>query len=267
MGRCGTVVCFCFFVVDLARTCARQTILTLGMLGAMFLFMPMASYGSRSAVLSWMPSPDAHVVGYNVYYGTASGHYTQFMPAGTATAVTIHGLMEGTTYYFAVTAYNGAGLESAPSDEVFYGVPAIILSLGKIQAAGFSGLFSIQSGKSTFSQWTLEASKDLKTWRTLTVGTNSSANAVVVVSSSPNLFLRLNSGIPGVHLSLSKNPLNGFPNSFFVTATGPASWQWTLEASTDLKTWSPLTRGTNSPVNAAVVASAAPSLFFRLKGQ
>ena len=261
------MVCLLFFVVDFARTFARQTILTLGMLGAMVLFMPMASYGSRSAVLSWMPSSDAHVVGYNVYYGTASGHYTQFMSAGTETAVTIHGLGEGVTYYFAVTAYNGAGLESAPSAEVYYAVPAIILSMGAIQAAGFSGVFSIQSGKSTFSQWTLEASQDLKTWRTLTVGTNSSANAVVVVSPSPNLFLRLNSGIPGVQLSLSRRPLDGFPNSFFVTSTGPASWQWTLEASTDLKTWSPLTRGTNSPVNAAVVASAAPSLFFRVKGQ
>ncbi len=59
----------------------------------------------------------ATVTGYRVYYGTASGTYTNKIDAGTTTTYTVTNLSPG-TYYFAVTAYDSSGNESAFSDEV-----------------------------------------------------------------------------------------------------------------------------------------------------
>jgi fibronectin type 3 domain-containing protein len=58
------------------------------------------------------------LAGYKVYYGTSSGHYTQSVIVGNATNSTINNLASGHTYYFAVTAYDSAGLESGFSNEV-----------------------------------------------------------------------------------------------------------------------------------------------------
>jgi uncharacterized protein YqjF (DUF2071 family) len=74
--------------------------------------------------LAWDPSPDANVVRYYVYYGVASGDYTNRVDAGNATSVTISNLVVGCTYYFAATAMDDSGLESDFSNEVSYTVPA-----------------------------------------------------------------------------------------------------------------------------------------------
>ncbi|MGD0614397.1 MAG: hypothetical protein ABSA69_03030, partial [Verrucomicrobiota bacterium] len=116
------------------------------------------------------------------------------------------------------------------------------------------------------ARWAIEASPDSKSWRTLSVGTNASVHLAVMVSSAPAMFFRLRSGSPGVRLESQYPQTNGFPNSFTLTSTGATPQQWTLDASTDLKMWSAFCTGSNSPVNAAVIVSRAPSLFFRLKG-
>lgn len=77
----------------------------------------------QSVTLAWNPSTDPTVVGYNVYYGGASGNYTNTLFAGNATSLTVSGLVEGTTYYFATTAYNNSGVQSPFSSEVSYTVP------------------------------------------------------------------------------------------------------------------------------------------------
>jgi fibronectin type 3 domain-containing protein len=61
------------------------------------------------------------VVGYRVYYGRASGSYLQAigagLNAGSSTAFTVNALPAGSTYYFVVTSVDGAGRESAYSNE------------------------------------------------------------------------------------------------------------------------------------------------------
>jgi len=78
--------------------------------------------GSRvsgaSVTLAWDANTDPYIAGYRVYYGTTSGVYTDMLDFGDLTAGTVPNLFGGTTYYFAVTAYNTAGEEGPPSTEV-----------------------------------------------------------------------------------------------------------------------------------------------------
>jgi hypothetical protein len=59
-----------------------------------------------------------------VNYGTASGIYTTQIDAGTNDTAVVSGLAEGVTYYIAVTSYDTSGVESVPSNEISYTVPA-----------------------------------------------------------------------------------------------------------------------------------------------
>lgn len=73
------------------------------------------------ATLGWTATPDPAVVGYRVYYGSASKTYAQTkgsgVPVGTSTAYTATGLANGTQYFFAVTSVDASGHESDYSNE------------------------------------------------------------------------------------------------------------------------------------------------------
>jgi hypothetical protein len=79
----------------------------------------LSSLATGTVTLAWDPSPGTNIiVNYNVYYGAASATYTNHVSAGTNTTVAVSNLVEGTTYYFAATAVDDAGLESDYSTEV-----------------------------------------------------------------------------------------------------------------------------------------------------
>jgi regulation of enolase protein 1 (concanavalin A-like superfamily) len=92
-------------------------------LGALCLAMMVCSAAASAVGLRWNPNPEPDIANYRVNYGTSSGVHPLAVDAGLNTRVSITGLQEGTTYYFVVTAINAEGLESEPSDEVFYQVP------------------------------------------------------------------------------------------------------------------------------------------------
>ena len=94
-----------------------------------------------TVTLAWDPSPDSSVVGYNIYYGVASGDYTNMVPVSNTNTVTLDGLVAGVTYYFAATARNTVGLESDYSDEVSYLVPLPAASLA------FGNLVQVYDGQ------------------------------------------------------------------------------------------------------------------------
>lgn len=71
--------------------------------------------------LAWVASPDARVTGYNVYEASASGQETigsgyVWQGPGTTCSVPVN----STPAYFVVTAIDGQGHESPPSNEVEY---------------------------------------------------------------------------------------------------------------------------------------------------
>lgn len=75
----------------------------------------------NTATLAWDANTEPDLAGYKVYWGKSSGHYDNtpvptVAPSANPTFTT-PALSNG-TWYFAVTAYNTAGLESGYSNEV-----------------------------------------------------------------------------------------------------------------------------------------------------
>jgi hypothetical protein len=68
--------------------------------------------------LVWDRNPEPDIAGYKVYYGRVSGDYTQLVTVTNPTARI--GVRGSNTTYFAVTAYNTAGVESELSEEVHW---------------------------------------------------------------------------------------------------------------------------------------------------
>jgi hypothetical protein len=158
IGRAGKV----------ARVLARITGLTSVLAGLGFaavLHNPgpafSATYpGSYSVVLTWVGSPRPVVAGYRVYYGTASGNYTNSVVAGNVTTRTVSGLAGGVTYFFAVTAYDTNGLESTFSNEAIFvpGQPTVTL------LAGTSGQVVLTISGLIGLAYDIQATQDFKTW-------------------------------------------------------------------------------------------------------
>ena len=75
---------------------------------------------SETATLTWDANSEQDLQGYKIYLATTSGGYGA--PIATlpidVTSYTVTGLETGTTYFFAVTAYNSSGAESPFSNEV-----------------------------------------------------------------------------------------------------------------------------------------------------
>jgi hypothetical protein len=96
-----------------------------------------------SVSLAWDADSGTDIAGYRLYYGCASGIYTNNVDVGNVTTATVSGLANGLTYYFAATAYDTLGLESIYSPEVSYTAastsnpPAIVLT-SPLNGAGYT---------------------------------------------------------------------------------------------------------------------------------
>jgi len=97
----------------------REKFKVLVVLLGIVLIQPISGF-CASVILAWDPSPDPQAVGYRIYYGVASGNYTNSSPVGAVTTATVTGLTVGTTYYFAATAFDTNGVESIFSNEITY---------------------------------------------------------------------------------------------------------------------------------------------------
>jgi hypothetical protein len=87
---------------------------------ALFMMLPAMTFGSISTRITWSPSTDPSVTGYNIYYGTASHDYTNMISVGQVINATINDLDPGVAYYFAATSHDAYGNESAFSDEAVF---------------------------------------------------------------------------------------------------------------------------------------------------
>ena len=71
----------------------------------------------HTVTLAWNANSETNIGGYKLYYGTATRAYTNVVNVGNVTTFSIPDLVEGVTYFFAVTAYNTLGAESDFSTE------------------------------------------------------------------------------------------------------------------------------------------------------
>jgi hypothetical protein len=80
----------------------------------------MVTVGVRQAVLSWAPRTQiaTNLSGFKVYWGTTSRSYPSSRALNSATSTSHTITLTPGTYYFAVTALDSSGNESAFSNEL-----------------------------------------------------------------------------------------------------------------------------------------------------
>jgi len=99
----------------------NQWIVVLASIISLFGFL-LPARAATSLTLAWDPSGASGIRGYRLHYGTSSHGYSQTIDLGNTTTTTVSNLLPGQTYYFAVTDYNTAGVESVDSNEVSFTV-------------------------------------------------------------------------------------------------------------------------------------------------
>jgi uncharacterized repeat protein (TIGR01451 family) len=95
-------------------------------------FISPAFAGPNDITLVWNVNSEPDVAGYRIAWGSSPGSHPNLIDAGNVTTYTVTGLTQGSTYYFVVQAYDGAGNLSPNSQEtsaVAGAAPALSLSL------------------------------------------------------------------------------------------------------------------------------------------
>ncbi len=90
---------------------------------ALFLLLLLVAARALAAGVGLAWDPVTNASGYMVYYGPAAGNYPTKINVGNTTTHTLTTLVEGSTYHFVVTAYDGALVESGPSNDAAGTVP------------------------------------------------------------------------------------------------------------------------------------------------
>ena len=127
----------------------------------------LAQTSSYKVDLSWDAHADSTVSAYQVYYGTTNGEYTTKIAVGNATQTTISGLSGGTTYYFAVTAINTGGIESAFSNAVAFQPGSLSTSI----RTSATGQMVLKVQGLIGQKYNIEASQDLVSWSVISTVT------------------------------------------------------------------------------------------------
>ena len=125
-----------------------------------FLYAFVAASGVATAAqvsLTWDANPQPAVAGYMLSYGQVSGAYTNKVDVSKVTTYAITGLLEGKTYYYAVTAYDAGRAESPFSNEASattpYTVPVAAFNADKTNGAAPASVAFTSSSTGTISSY------------------------------------------------------------------------------------------------------------------
>lgn len=162
---------------------------------SLIIFCRFSALGSQSIGVAWIPSSDSQVVSYKVYFGTASHSYVSQVAVGNTNVATISGLADGVTYYFAAAAVDGAGNESAYSEEVSFttAVPNVATLTPVPEPAGVIG-FTVSGG--TGPVYVVQSSTDLVNWVSVQMNTVPFTFTDVCPPDVPQRFYRTFCPVP-----------------------------------------------------------------------
>jgi len=144
-------------------------------------------HAAQSVTLAW--NAVSGVAGYRLQYGTASGSYDQTTDVGNTTTAAVSSLTPGVTYFFVATAYNAAGLESLPSNEVSFTTALDLPAISAMQRLP-NGEFQFTVTDAVGQTDSVYASSDLATWTLLTTTVNSTGTFVVDDPEAANVERR-----------------------------------------------------------------------------
>jgi hypothetical protein len=205
------------------------------------------SQADTNITLAWDPSSDPSVIGYKLYQGTNSQSYATNSILGNVTSAKVQNLHPGTTYYFAVTAYNSNDLESTFSGQIQYTASANSLDPQLSITRNLSGQSVLTATASPGATYNIEISSNLLSWSWLAVVTADPAGRIQYVDTTSSLttirFYRLTQSpgqAPRAVLSIAKNA----SGQVVLSATGAPGTNYSVEVTTNLRTWSRLTNVT-----------------------
>ena len=204
----------------------------------------------------WNPSPDPSVTGYYLCWGLATGQCTNFIDVGDVTNATLGGLTTNVEYYFTVVAYDTAGDQAVPSNEIQYmatnqpagGVPTFTTDLVSQTLAAVGSDVSLQVGATggdplTF-QWLFNgATLPGETSYVLQLSSVTTADAGqyqvlatdpggTAASSVTTLTIMAPPAITGDLVDQTVTAGSAATLAVSVTGTGPFTYQWLFNGAT-----------------------------------
>lgn len=199
---------------------------------------------TASVTLSWDPSSSPNIAGYDIYYGTVSSNYTSSITVSNVDGVTISGLTNGATYYFAARTFDSSGSMSAFSPQISFVVGTTSAIPGAItsQLTSSSGQFSFSVSGTSGYEYAVEASTNLLNW--VVLGTNTAPFQFVdpVAGQFSHRYYR---AVYAPDVIYTLPPMAGLLVSNLVNASGQFSFTvmgtprdpYAVEASTNLVNW------------------------------
>jgi len=204
------------------------------------LIVPAGTVHSAQVTLAWDRNTETDLAGYKVYYGTGSRVYNWFIDVGNATTCTVTGLADGSTYYFAATAYDGSGLESVYSSEVSKNTCTYSISPPSQSFTASAGTGTVTVSTQSTCPWTASSGAS---WMTITSGSSGTGNGTIRYSLSANTSSSsrtVSSTMAGKILTVTQAGTSG--STFTITASASSG-------------------GTISPSGAVSVSSGASRTF------
>lgn len=162
----------------------KKFVLGLILINALAFCFQFPVLAGQSVSLTWDAPGNANIVGYKIYYGTASHTYDHVLGVGNTTTTTISGLAEGVMYYFVATAIDSAGNESDFSNETAFvataDVTTVAATISSVTLSGGQFGFAVSgvNGRTCIVQ----ASSDLVNW------------VAVFTNTAPFIFTDPNTG-------------------------------------------------------------------------
>jgi hypothetical protein len=165
----------------------RASVVLCFMLAVSFLLLNPRVASAAQVTLAWDQSNDINTSGYKVYYGTSSRNYSAGVKVGNFPTYTVTGLLEGQTYYFAVTAHDALDHESSYSNEVSANIAvACTYSLSSasqsFEANGGTGTVNMASGNGC--SWAASSSVP---WIRINSGLTGTGDGTVTYTVSQNI--------------------------------------------------------------------------------